>query len=166
MMAKDLAQIASASVRFESALVRLATELAHGRRRGFDPVAPASYLSHLQCKHRNRSAIHPFYWKCNTLRRRARADYIQRQVVVWRRYRQIGFGAELILVIDQWGVILGEEQLADSVLKRNADSALWACIPLYLDREGSTTLWPPCQRMSRTRCPVCIPVRESMRNRP
>jgi hypothetical protein len=120
MMVKDLAQIASASVRFESALVRLATELAHGRRRGFDPVAPASYLSHLQCKHRNRSAIHPFYWKCNMLRRRARADYIQeRQVVVWRRYRQIGFGAELILVIDQRGVILGEEQFADSVLKRN-----------------------------------------------
>jgi len=39
--------------------------------------------------------------------------------VVWRRYRQIGFGAELILVVDQRGVILGEEQFADSVLKRN-----------------------------------------------
>jgi hypothetical protein len=92
--------------------------LAHDRRRRFDPSLPA-FLPHLQCKHRNRSAIHPFYWKCNRLRRRARADYIQeRQVVVWRRYRQIGFGAELILVIDQRGVILGEEQFADSVLKR------------------------------------------------
>src|SRR5256885_14308465 len=57
---------------------------------------------------------------CNTLRRRARADHIQeRQVVVWRRYRQIGFGAEVILVVDQRGVILGEEQVADAVLKRN-----------------------------------------------
>jgi hypothetical protein len=46
MMVKNLAQIASASVRFQSASVRLATEnrtehMAHGRRRGFDPVAPA-----------------------------------------------------------------------------------------------------------------------------
>ncbi len=44
--------------------------------------------------------------------------------------------------------------------------SLWACIPLYLHCEGSTTLSPPSQRMSSTRCPVCIPVRESMGNRP
>jgi hypothetical protein len=34
---------------------------------GSTPSLLLSYLSHLQCKHRNRSAIHPFYWKCNTL---------------------------------------------------------------------------------------------------
>ena len=50
--------------------------------------------------------------------------------MVWRRYRQIGFGAELILAIDQRGVILGEEQFADSVLKRIRPAIrLWAAVP-------------------------------------
>src|SRR5262249_30731353 len=31
---------------------------------------------------------------------------------------------------------------------------------------GSTTLWPLSQRTSNTRCPVCNPVRVSIRNRP
>ena len=85
-----------------------------------DCSSPPPSSSHFHRQHRNGTAIYALNRKCDRVGWRASAhDVEQRQIMIWRGYRQFCFAAELVLVIHERLVLVREKQLAHSCFKRD-----------------------------------------------